>query len=51
MYRVRQRGKVIKSFGIFVDAWLYVYLELNAFARIVGADGIWSVNPGQHDIN
>jgi len=51
MYQVRQRGKTIEMFGIFTDAWLYVYLELDTFARIVGPDGIWSINPGQHTVN
>jgi hypothetical protein len=51
MYQVRQKGKVIEQFGDFILAWLYVYLELDSHARIVGPDGIWSVNPGQHTIN
>lgn len=51
MYHVRQDGKTIGRFGIFTDAWLYVFLELGSFARIVGPDGIWYVNPGQHYIN
>lgn len=51
MYQVRQRGRIVERFGIFIDAWLYVYLELDAFARIVGPDGIWSVNPGHHGVN
>ncbi len=51
MYLVRQQGIVLQSFTAFVDAWLYVTLELGAYARIVGPDGIWSVNPGSHSIN
>ena len=51
MYTVRQRGKTITSFGVFIDAWLYVYLELDSFARITGPDGIWFINPGRHTVN
>jgi hypothetical protein len=51
MYRVRQQGKVIETFPSFLDAWLYVYLELAAYARIIGPDGRWSINPGHHTVN
>lgn len=51
MYMVRQQGKTIESFTMFVDAWLYVYLELASYARIVGPDGIWIINPGKHSVN
>lgn len=51
MYQVKQQGKVIERFGIFTDAWLYVCLECRAFARIVGPDGTWLVNPGHHTVN
>jgi hypothetical protein len=51
MYLVRQQGKTLEAFTIFVDAWLFVYLELDAFARIVGPDGVWVVNPGRHTVN
>lgn len=51
MYLVRQQGKIVEKFTMFVDAWLYVFLELNAFARIVGPDGIWLVNPGKLSVN
>lgn len=51
MYRVRQQGRIIKAFNIFTDAWLYVYLEMDSFARIVGPDGVWIVNPGKHTVN
>lgn len=51
MYLVRQQGKIVERFTMFVDAWLYVFLELDTFARIIGPDGIWSVNPGSHSVN
>ena len=35
----------VKSFPLFVDAWLYVVLELPCYAKIVGPDGRWTVNP------
>lgn len=45
MYRIIQAGQVIKAYDLFVDAWLYVRLELSVYARIKGPDGTWSVNP------
>lgn len=51
MYTVRQQGKILTSFGVFLDAWLYVCLELDAFARITGPDGVWFINPGSHKVN
>lgn len=51
MYLVRQQGKIVQRFTMFVDAWLYVFLELNSYARITGPDGIWLVNPGSHAVN
>jgi hypothetical protein len=51
MYLVRQQGKTLEAFKMFLDAWLFVYLELGAFARIVGPDGVWVVNPGGHKVN
>lgn len=51
MYQVRQGGRIIERFGIFVDAWLYVFLELDTYARILGPDGVWIVNPGRHTVN
>jgi hypothetical protein len=48
---VRQQGKIIVSFTMFVDAWLYVFLELESYARIVGPEGIWIINPGKHSVN
>jgi hypothetical protein len=44
-YRVIQRGKVIGAFRFFFEAWLFVYLDLSAYARIQGPDGDWTVNP------
>ena len=51
MYRVIHHGRIVKVFGTFLDAWLYVYLELDSYARIYGPDGDWSINPGPHHIN
>lgn len=51
MYLVRQQGVTIEEFTWFVDAWLFVCLELDAFARIVGPDGIWVVNPKRYTVN
>lgn len=35
----------VKSFSMFLDAWLYVVLELPCYAKIVGPDGRWTINP------
>jgi hypothetical protein len=51
MYLVRQQGKTIEEFTWFVDAWLFAYLELDTFVRIVGPEGVWIVNPGRHTVN
>lgn len=45
MYQVKQQGRIVQSFSFFFEAWLYVRLELQSFARIVGPDGIWTINP------
>ncbi len=47
MYQVKQQGKVIERFGIFTDAWLYVYLEVSCYCIISGPDGRWHVNPAR----
>ena len=56
MFLVRQQGKVIGSFDLFVDAWLYVYLECECFAHILerGTSEVWVINPAyrtSHPIN
>lgn len=52
MYRVIHNGRIVASFPSFLDAWLYVYLELDSYARVYGPDDWdWSINPGQHHIN
>lgn len=46
MYRVINQGKVVGSFGYFIDAWLCAFLEFPyLYSRIRGPDGIWTVNP------
>lgn len=47
MFLVRRQGKIIRSFDLFVDAWLYVYLECESFALILerGTSDYWIVNP------
>jgi hypothetical protein len=44
MYRVIHQSKAIE-FGCFLDAWLYAFLELRSWSKIVGSDGTWIVNP------
>lgn len=58
MYRVINQGHIVAVFPVFLDAWLYVYLECDSYARIYGpdpfdpaVDGEWSINPGPHHIN
>lgn len=59
MYRVIHQGHIVATFASFLDAWLYVYLELDSYARIYGPDvgegeepyGTASINPGYHHIN
>jgi len=51
MYKVVQRGMVIKQYDMFLDAWLYIVLELVCYARIVGPDGRWTINPIRTHIN
>lgn len=58
MYRVIHNGRIVKLFPSFLDAWLYVYLELDSYARIYGPYvgegeepcGTCSINPGRHHI-
>lgn len=45
MYTVFHQGRAKGCYDYFVDAWLYVYLELPSYARIRGPDGVWVVNP------
>jgi hypothetical protein len=51
MYRVYRQGKIIQRFNDFLDAWLFIYLDLYVCAYITGPDGTWVINPGQHSIN
>jgi hypothetical protein len=51
MYQVIHRGNIIQRYDLFVDAWLYVVLELPCFARIKGPDGTWTINPIRININ
>jgi hypothetical protein len=44
MYYVITANGYLK-FPMFTDAWLHVVLELPCFAKIVGPDGEWVVNP------
>jgi len=47
MYRVLHQANVSRAFYLFVDAWLYAYLECESFSYVVGDDGTWLVNPGE----
>ena len=51
MYRVIHQGRIVATFTSFLDAWLYVYLELDSYARIYGPDVDHTINPGQHHIH
>lgn len=51
MYHVNQSGKVIQTFAMFVDAWLFIALHLQSYAKIVGPDGLWTVNPSSYKVN
>ncbi len=59
MYRVMHNGRIVASFPKFLDAWLYVYLELDSYAVIYGPGvgvgdevmGTCSINPGRHHIH
>lgn len=51
MYQVRLHGRLVGTFHYFVDAWLYVFLELPHYARVTGPDGEWTVDPGNPRIN
>lgn len=45
MYQVINQGQVITRFNLFIDAWLFAYLDMSCFSHIVGYDGLWVVNP------
>ncbi len=53
MYLVRQQGKTIRKFRLFVDAWLFVYLECECYALILGPrqGEVWIVNPAYNPAN
>lgn len=45
MYIVRQSGRMMGKFSYFFDAWLYIKLELQSHALVIGPDGQWVVEP------
>jgi hypothetical protein len=44
-YTVFHQGIAKRAFRLFVDAWLYAFLELPSHSRIRGPDGTYTVNP------
>jgi hypothetical protein len=45
IYKVIQNGEVVAEHKTFVDAWLDIYLRFRAYAKVVGPDGEWIINP------
>jgi hypothetical protein len=45
MYQVIQQGIVIRNFKLFIDAWLFVTLELPTWASVHGDDEEWHFDP------
>ena len=49
MFYVLQQGVVVRVFHRFSDAWLFITLECQCYARILEPDGdiihTWTINP------
>lgn len=39
----------VKSFTLFIDAWLYAMVVLKEPCQIVGIDGEWLIKPKEHN--
>lgn len=51
-YQVQQRGQVLGTFPLFMDAWFFAALDNDSYSIIIDSDGYkWVVNPLSHDIN
>jgi len=46
-YTVFHGGRAVRAFEMFVDAWLFAFLELPSYSRIRerGSPEVWTVTP------